>query len=354
MARDPVLRVLIGLIALVAVAMAMSLAQAVIAPVVFALFIIAIVWPLQQRLERRMPQVAAMGITLVVTLLVVGGVVSVVVWGFARVGQWTLANAGRFQSLYGQAGDWLEGHGFILASMVADHFDVRWLLRLFQELSARLHSLFSFLVVTFVFVILGLLETEIAIRQLARMRRGDAGGFMLRAGADIAGKMQTYMLVRTLMSIATGVVVWGFTLASGMELATAWGAIAFAMNYIPFIGPFVATLLPTFFALVQFESYQMAAFVFICLNMIQFLSGSYLEPRLAGKALAVSPFMVLFAVFFFALLWGMPGAFIGVPLLIAALTLCAHHEATRWVADLLSGQPPVEAAGPEPDVPTPA
>lgn len=342
MGRDSVIRVLVGLIALVAVGAAVSLAQSIIAPVVFALFIIAIVWPLQRGMQRHVPKFAAMAASLIVTLLVVASVISLVVWGFARVGQWTLSNAGRFQGLYAQAGDWLEGHGFILASMVAEHFDVRWLLRLFQEISGRLHGLFSFLVVTFVFVILGLLEVDVFVRQLARARRGDAGGFMLRAGADIAGKMQKYMLVRTLMSIATGLVVWGFTLASGMELATAWGAIAFAMNYIPFIGPFVATLLPTFFALVQFESFEMAAFVFLCLNLIQFLSGSYLEPRIAGKALAVSPFMVLFAVFFFAFLWGVPGAFIGVPLLIAILTLCAHHEATRWVADLLSGQAPAD------------
>jgi len=351
MGKDPVIRALVGLIALVAVGAAVSLAQSIIAPVVFALFIIAIVWPLQRGMQRHVPKLAAMAVTLIVTLLVVGCVLSIVVWGFARVGQWTLANAGRFQSLYGQAGDWLEGHGFILASMVAEHFDVRWLLRLFQEISSRVHGLFSFLVVTFVFVILGLLEVDVFVRQLARTRRGDTGGFMLRAGADIAGKMQKYMLVRTLMSIATGLVVWGFTLASGLELATAWGAIAFAMNYIPFIGPFVATLLPTFFALVQFESFEMAAFVFLCLNLIQFLSGSYLEPRIAGKALAVSPFMVLFAVFFFAFLWGVPGAFIGVPLLIAILTLCAHHEPTRWVSDLLSGQAPADPVALAPEMP---
>ncbi len=351
MGRDPVIRALLGLIALVAVAAAVSVAQSIVAPVVFALFIIAIVWPLQRGLEQHVPKLAAMAVTVLVTLLAVACIVSIVVWGFARVGQWTLGNVGRFQSLYGRAGDWLEGHGFILASMIADHFDVRWLLRLFQEISGRLHGLFSFLVVTFVFVILGLLEVDVFVRHLARAGQGEAGGFMLRAGADIAGKMQTYMRVRTLMSIATGLVVWGFTLASGLELATAWGAIAFAMNYIPFIGPFVATLLPTVFALVQFESFEMAAFVFLCLNLIQFLSGSYLEPRIAGKALAVSPFMVLFAVFFFAFLWGVPGAFIGVPLLIALLTLCAHDDRTRWVAELLSGQAPGDPAPVAPEAP---
>ncbi|WP_035716318.1 AI-2E family transporter [Azorhizobium doebereinerae] len=345
MDSQKVIRALIGIIAAIAIGAAVSLAQSIFAPVVFALFVIAIVWPLQRALQAVMPKLAAVLLTMVVTLVVVGSIVSLVVWGFAHVGQWTFANAARFQALYGQAGDWLEGHGFVLAGLMAEHFDVRWMLRLLQGVSSSLHGLASFLIVTAVFVILGLLEVDIFARQLARLRRAETGGFMLAAGADIAAKMQKYMLVRTLMSIATGAVVWAFTLASGMELATAWGAIAFAMNYIPFIGPFVATLLPTFFALVQFESWQMAAFVFLCLNVIQFLSGSYLEPRIAGKTLAVSPFLVLFAVFFWAFLWGVPGAFIGVPLLIAGLTLCAHHPATRWVADLFSGTLPAEAEG---------
>jgi predicted PurR-regulated permease PerM len=101
--------------------------------------------------------------------------------------------------------------------------------------------------------------------------------------------------------------------------------MAFALHYIPFIGPLVATLFPTVFAVLQFGSWQMALTVFLGLNLIQFMSGSYIEPRIAGAALSVSPFLVLFAVFFWGFLWGIPGAFIGVPVAIALLTLCEHH-----------------------------
>jgi predicted PurR-regulated permease PerM len=118
------------------------------------------------------------------------------------------------------------------------------------------------------------------------------------------------------------------------------------MNYIPFIGPLVATLFPTIFAVLQFGTWQVALTVFAALQVIQFLSGSYIEPRLAGKQLAVSPFMVLVAVFFGAFLWGMVGAFIGVPLLIAALTLCEEIPGARWVAALLSGQEPEKTSAP--------
>jgi AI-2 transport protein TqsA len=64
--------------------------------------------------------------------------------------------------------------------------------------------------------------------------------------------------------------------------------------------------------------------------------GSYIEPRVAGTAVAVSPFMVLFAVFFWGMLWGVAGAFIGVPVLIALAAVCTRHPAARPIAILLS------------------
>lgn len=340
------MRIASGITAAVALGAALIYAETLFVPVVFAVFVIAVAWPLQRRLQRVLPKLLATLLTLVVTLAVVAGVLSLVVWGLGHVGQWVVLNTQRFQALYDQAGLWLEGHGFVLANVVTEHFDVRWLLFAFQDLSSRVHGLASFLIFTFVYVLLGLLEVDALTSQLGRFAREGRGDFVLGAGRDAAARLQTYMVVRTVMSVATGAVVWVFTLTAGLELALAWGALAFALNYIPFVGPFFATLLPTVFALAQFGSWEMALFVFASLNVIQFLSGSYIEPRLAGKALAVSPVLVLFSVFFWALLWGIAGAFIGTPILIVALTFCAHHPATRAIADLMSGQPaPDERAG---------
>lgn len=145
------------------------------------------------------------------------------------------------------------------------------------------------------------------------------------------------MLVRSLMSITTGAFVCGFAYILGLDLALEWGVIAFALNYIPFIGPLIATVLPTLFAIAQFGSWQMGVAVFLGMNLIQFVLGSYIEPRIAGSALAISPFMVLFAVFFWSFLWGFPGAFIGVPILIAFASFCEQHPSSQWMAHLLSG-----------------
>jgi AI-2 transport protein TqsA len=163
---------------------------------------------------------------------------------------------------------------------------------------------------------------------------------VIDVAAEIAARLQTYMLVRFGMSVLTGLGFWVFAAADGLELQREWGVIAFVLNFIPFIGSFVATLLPTLFAAAQFESLYSALFVFIGLNLLQFVIGSYIEPRVAGTAVSVSPFMVLFAVFFWGMLWGIGGAFIGVPILIALATVCASHPAAHPIAVLLRRMAP--------------
>jgi AI-2 transport protein TqsA len=323
---------LLGLSTVVLVLAALYFARAVLAPVAFSLFVIAIVWPFQRVLQARMPKLVALVATLVAILVVL------IVWGFGTVGRWLIDNAVRFQTLYVQWTEWLEEHGIVVASLLAENFNASWLIRAVQEIGGRMYGLVAFAVITFVFTALGLLEVEIVKKNIERLDNKKIAQTILQAGTDIAAKFQKYMLVRSAMSVLTGLVVWVFALLAGLELATAWGVIAFVLNYIPFIGPLVATVFPTLFALAQFESWELAVIVFVGLNLIQFLIGSYLEPRIAGSALSISPFLVLFAVFFWAFLWGIPGAFIGVPIVIAILTLCEEHESTRWIATLLSGR----------------
>ena len=338
MTQDRVIRTLLGLCTAVLIFAALHSARSILAPVVCSLFIIAIVWPLQSRLQARVPKLLALAITVLATLVVITLLASLLVWGFSRIGQWLISNAARFQMLYMQATDWLESHGISIASQMTESFNVGWLIRAVQEVGGQLHGFISFAIVTLVFAVLGLLEVDVVRRNIARLKSKEMAQSLLQAGTDIAAKFQKYMLVRSVMSVLTGAVVWGVALLAGLELATAWGVIAFVLNYIPFIGPLFATVFPTLFAIAQFESWQLALIVFVSLNLIQFLIGSYLEPRIAGAALAVSPFLILFAVFFWSFLWGIPGAFIGVPIVIAVLTVCEQHESTRWVPMLLSGR----------------
>jgi predicted PurR-regulated permease PerM len=306
--------------------------RAVITPVAFALFIIAIVWPLQRRLQAVLPQVIAVLVTAGAVLLAIGGGGWLVVWGFGGIAQWVIANAARLQGLYMHAADLLEQRGLYAAELFAEQVNVLWLVQVMRAIGGSLQGVLTFSVVTFVFVILGLLEVEPLGRRLRRIGNVAA----IDTTAAIAVRLQTHMLVRFGMSLLTGLAFWAFTVVDGLELQREWEAIALVLNFIPFIGSFVATLLPTLFAAAQFESIYAALVVFIGLNLLQFVIGSYIEPRVAGTAVSVSPFMALFTVFFWGMLWGIAGAFIGVSILITLATVCARHPASRPIAVLLS------------------
>lgn len=327
----------LALCAIVAVHAAAYFLRSLLAPVVFAIFVVAVVWPLQKWFSRRAPQGFALVATLLVTMAVVSVLVFLVTWAFGLVATWLLQNAGRFQALYVQAVDWFEGHGVAVKAIVETNFGSSWISGVVRGVGGHGYSLVTFLIIVFAFVVLGLLEVDTLRRNVENLKSTRLREAILQPAGEICAKYQRYMRVRTQMSLLTGAVVWAFALFAGIELATAWGVLAFVLNYIPFIGPLFATVAPTLFALAQFESFTLALAVFACLNAIQFFIGSYLEPRVAGAQLSLSPFLVLFAVFFWSALWGATGAFIGVPIMIAILTICSANENLRWISDLFGG-----------------
>lgn len=342
-ANNGQIRASLVICAMVLTAAALYFASSVFAPLAFALFILAIVWPLQERLETLMPKGVALFLTLSITVLVMLVLASMIAWSLSAVGDWLLNNVQRFQALYLQATKWLEEQGIFVAGILAERFDVIWLVRLFQEIAKRLNRLAGFAILVFVFLMMALLEVEQFRQRLASLDSGGTGAKLINAISEIAAKFRRYMLVRTLLSLLTGFAIWAFALLAGLEPAIAWGLLAFALNYIPFIGSFVATLLPALFAVAQLETWQAVIIVFIGLAAIQFVIGNYIEPLAAGAALSISPLVVVFAVFFWGLLWGIPGALIGVPIMLTIIAICAAFPSSRWVATLLSGAPPDRA-----------
>jgi AI-2 transport protein TqsA len=331
------MKIAVGIIAVVLLAAAVREASAVLAPLALAFFIIAIVWPLQSLLQAKMPKLIALALTIVVTIVVCLGFASLAAWGFGRVGRSLMADTVRYQALYGAMVTWLDGHGVSVAGLWAEHFNVAWLMRATQLVTGRVNTTLSFWVIALVYVVLGLLEVEDARRRIETLGKPEVARVLLDGSAATAAKFRKYLLVRTQMSAITGLLVGVFAWITGLPFALEWGVIAFALNYIPFIGPFIATLFPTLLAMTQFESWQAVLAVFVCLNIIQFVVGSYIEPRVAGSMLSISPLVVLFAIFFWTFQWGLFGTFIGVPIALAILTFCAQHPSSRWIADLLGG-----------------
>jgi predicted PurR-regulated permease PerM len=337
MARDSAPNVSVGIIAAVMICVAVRQANDVFAPLALALFIIALVWPLQSWLQARMPALLALAVTMTLTVAVCIAFASLVVWGFGHVGVSLMADSARYQVLYESAINWLEDRGISVAGLWSEHFNVGWLVHWAGQITGRVNTTLTFWLIALLYVILGLMEVDDLRGRAKTFLPPESSHILLQGTAATAVKMRKYMEVRTLMSVATGVLVGAFAWAAGLKFALEWGVIAFALNYIPFIGPFVATLFPTLLAMTQFATWEAVIGVFVCLNIIQFVVGSYIEPRVSGAVLAMSPSVVLLAVFLWTYLWGLFGAFIGVPIVIAIVTFCAYHPSSRWIAELLGG-----------------
>jgi AI-2 transport protein TqsA len=324
-----------ALFAVVLVSASLYFARIVFEPIAFVLFAMALVEPFQKAVEVRMGKPIALTLTILLTLLVILILVWAIVWSIGDVGHWAVANVDRFKSLYMRADQWLESHEIFTLDF-PNGFDSSWLIGVFQAVAAQVNYFIGFALVVFLFLIFGLAEMGDFKMKISALDKKLSGWSLSETSGQIAEKIRKYMLIRTLASVVTGLAVFVFTLSIGLDLAVAWGIISFVLNYIPYIGPLVAVVLPVIFATAQFESWQTAAVIFGSLYLIQFVIGNYLEPMLTGTALAISPFVMLFAFIFWDFLWGMPGSFIGIPVTIALFTIWEQNPSTRWIANLMS------------------
>lgn len=321
---------------------AFSIGQSVLEPVVFALFVIALISPLQQALQIAAPKPLALFVSVAVALAVMIALSSLIVWSGGEIVDWFVRNLDRVRTSFADATKWLEAHDIFVAALITEHFNAAWVMALVQAAATRVNIFIGFALVVLIYVIMGLAEAAGFEKKIAALRDEETARGLLIAGARTARKLRRYMLVRTVASLATGALVFVFALTIGLDLAAAWGVLTFALNYLPYVGPAVATLLPAIFAYAQFDSGQTALVVLGVLSLVQLVIGSGLEPAFSGSALAMSPTIVVFSVLLWTFLWGLPGAFIGVPIAIAFLTICDQFPSTRWVAQLLSDHGPAE------------
>src|ERR1700733_12549187 len=192
------------IVAAVAACFAVYEAASVLAPLSLALFIIAIVWPLQRRLQSHLPTLVALAITIIVTAAACLAFASLAAWGFGRVGRSFVANAARYQEFYDSLVKWLEEHDVSVAGVWAEHFNMAWLLRGGQTTAGRGRTTLSFWIIALVYVVLGLLEVEDFRRKVEALANRQASRVILDGSAATAVKFRKYLLVRTQMSAMTG------------------------------------------------------------------------------------------------------------------------------------------------------
>jgi predicted PurR-regulated permease PerM len=153
---------------------------------------------------------------------------------------------------------------------------------------------------------------------------------------NIDSQIQRYIAIKTLVSFLTGVFAGIVLVIWGLDFAIVFAFLTFILNYIPNIGSFIATVFPVAIAIFQYDTIWPAIWICVILITLQQVMGNFVEPRLMGKGLGLSPLVVLFSLFFWGWLWGIPGMILATPMTAIVKIVCSNIPELRVVAVLMS------------------
>ncbi|SFH26551.1 Predicted PurR-regulated permease PerM [Palleronia marisminoris] len=157
----------------------------------------------------------------------------------------------------------------------------------------------------------------------------------------IADRLRRYLWARTILGVLTAFLYVAWLWIFGVDLLIVWGLLAFLLNFIPTFGSLVAGILPVIYAFVQ-KDFGTAVAVGAGILVIEQIMGNYVDPRVQGRQVSLSPLVVLIALLFWTWLWGIAGAFLAVPVTIAIATIAAHVGPLRPLGLLLSNETDAE------------
>ncbi len=152
----------------------------------------------------------------------------------------------------------------------------------------------------------------------------------------IGTEVQSYIWYKTMFSAATTLASYAVMKFAGLDLAEFWAMLIFFLNFIPYIGAWAGVILPALTAIVQFEALAPILLTIGALAVVQFTGGSIIEPKVMGTGLNISPVVMLLSLSVWGTIWGIPGMFLAVPLMVVVMIVCSHFESTRPIAILMS------------------
>lgn len=341
------------LAAMVVVIAGLRAAESIVVPFLVSGFLAVITFPVVEWLtRRRIPVVVAV-------LLVLAAVVGLLTGFGAVVGQ---AAQSFSQNLPGYeekltqqiagARSWLTSTGWDLPA-AEEMVNVTAVFGMTASVLASLGNVLANVVMILLAYVFLLLEAKGMPAKLAAAFGAESSTLADLGG--VAEKMKRYLALKAVISLTNGIAVWIFLMILGIDYAVLWALFAFLLNFIPNIGSVVAAIPPVLLALLQYG--PLTAVVVIALYVgTDMLLGNVVEPRLMGKGLGLSPFVVFAALVFWGWTLGTVGMLLSVPLTILAQLVLASHPQTRPLAILLSANPDEvpEEAEPDTDAEPPA
>jgi AI-2 transport protein TqsA len=209
--------------------------------------------------------------------------------------------------------------------------------RLFGSLLASVGSI----VVTFVIVCLYatflLLERRSFETKLANLSDDPARVARIRQVIEaINRRIGSYLALKTLLSLLLGVSSYVVMRMYGLDFAALWAVLITVLNFVPYVGSVLGVVLPALMAVVQFDDLGTVMTLLVSLTTLQFAIGNFLDPYVMGNSLNLSPFAILVSLAVWSELWGVPGAFLAVPITAIVTIVFSEFPGTRPIAVLLS------------------
>jgi predicted PurR-regulated permease PerM len=202
---------------------------------------------------------------------------------------------------------------------------------------AALTGLFGNAVTILLYLIFLLLEENIFPKKIIAMYPNqNEYDRITKIVGKIDKSISNYIALKTIISLVTGVLSYIALLAIGVDAPAFWAFIIFVLNFIPTIGSLVATVFPAIFALLQFGQFKEGILILGIVGAIQLVVGNFVEPRVMGNSLNISPLVVLLTLAIWGVMWGITGMLLSVPITVILIIIMAEFPATRPFAILLS------------------
>ena len=146
--------------------------------------------------------------------------------------------------------------------------------------------------------------------------------------------IERYMVVKTLISLATGLLVGIWLTVLGVDFPILWGFLAFLLNYVPSVGSTIAAIPAVLLALIQLGigSAGMATAGYLVVN---FILDGVVSTRLMGQRLGLSTLVVFLSLVFWGSLLGPVGMVLCIPFTMTLKFACENNKGTQWIAVLL-------------------
>lgn len=334
---------LLTLASFVIVVAGMRAAQPLLVPFLLAIFIAIIcTGPLHWLQERKVP--TGLAVLIIILTVIALGLTLLTLVG-TSVNDFTRSIPIYQEKLRGQTLGllpWLEKLGVKIApSDLLNYFDPGKAMQMVASTLAKTGGVLTNTLLILITVIFILLE---AAGMPAKMHAAlDDAESSLNSFGSFAEGVRQYLAIKTLVSLATGLLISLWLLFLGLDYPLLWGLVAFLLNYIPSIGSIIAAIPAVLLSLVQLgpSSTLLVAGGYLATNL---LMGSALEPRLMGRKLGLSTLIVFVSLVFWGWVLGPVGMLLSVPLTMIVKIALEVNPDTTWLAIMLGSEaPPTES-----------